>query len=177
MNDNCTPHGLYSDLAPQLRGFILKRVGDKALAEDLTQETFLKVVAYCNKGKDCSYPKAFLYQSASNLVADYFRRNEKIEIAPAEEIENEEPQNDLNAQVIACLLPLIERLPSPYKEAVKLADLDGLPQQQIANRMKISLSGAKSRVQRGRAKLKELLLSSCSITNDCYGNILSCDSQ
>ena len=62
--------------------------------------------------------------------------------------------------------PLVKRLPEQYSEAVALTDLGGLTQKDAATRMGLSLSGMKSRVQRGRSKLKTLLLDCCRVELD-----------
>ena len=67
---------------------------------------------------------------------------------------------------------MIAQLPDPYREAVELYELKGMPQQDIADKLGLSLSGAKSRVQRGREKLKSLLFSCCSFEQDRRGNII-----
>ena len=71
-----------------------------------------------------------------------------------------------------CLTPLIARLPEPYREAVRLVEIDGLPQRDLSERFAVSLSGAKSRVQRGRDKLKDLLLHCCQVELDKRGNVM-----
>jgi RNA polymerase sigma-70 factor, ECF subfamily len=72
----------------------------------------------------------------------------------------------------ACLTPLIARLPEPYREAIRLVEIDGLPQRDLSERFAVSLSGAKSRVQRGRDKLKDLLLHCCQVELDKRGNVM-----
>jgi RNA polymerase sigma-70 factor, ECF subfamily len=56
---------------------------------------------------------------------------------------------------------IIDRLPKPYRDALVLTAFEGLAQEELAKRLGISLSGAKSRVQRGREQLKEMLLDFC----------------
>jgi RNA polymerase sigma-70 factor (ECF subfamily) len=67
---------------------------------------------------------------------------------------------------------MIERLPEPYREAMKLADFAGTSQQEIADRAGISLSGAKSRVQRARHLLREMILDCCRVEHDIRGNVV-----
>ncbi len=69
-------------------------------------------------------------------------------------------------ELARCIRPLLQRLPEPYRNAVARTDLDGASQQQAAVEAGISLSGMKSRIQRGRAKLKEALLDCCSVELD-----------
>jgi RNA polymerase sigma-70 factor (ECF subfamily) len=56
---------------------------------------------------------------------------------------------------------IVDRLPEPYRQALTLTAFEGLTQEQLAKRLGISLSGAKSRVQRGREQLKRMLLDFC----------------
>lgn len=67
---------------------------------------------------------------------------------------------------------MVELLPKPYREAMRLADFEGLSQQEIADRMGISLSGAKSRVQRARQQLREMILDCCHVERDRRGNVV-----
>ena len=68
-------------------------------------------------------------------------------------------------------------LPEPYREALLLTEYEGLTQQQLAERVGISLSGAKSRVQRGREKLKQILLDCCHVELDRRGGIIDYQGQ
>lgn len=71
-----------------------------------------------------------------------------------------------------CLEPLVERLPEPYLDAVTLTELNGLNQKEAADELGVSLSGMKSRIQRGRGKLKDLLLDCCKIEVDRRGAVI-----
>ena len=75
-------------------------------------------------------------------------------------------------EVAACLIPFIRALPPAYGEALMLTDIGGLPQAEAARRLGLSVSGLKSRVQRGRAKLKQALLRCCAIETDRWGTVL-----
>ena len=67
---------------------------------------------------------------------------------------------------------MINSLPEKYKQALILTEFQNLTQKELAERMGLSVSGAKSRVQRARIKLKELLLGCCSLEFDHYGNVI-----
>ncbi len=75
-------------------------------------------------------------------------------------------------ELAQCLTPLIEQLPEHYRAALELSELQGLTQQETAGRLGISLSGAKSRVQRARAKLEELVHQCCRIELDHRGSVV-----
>jgi RNA polymerase sigma-70 factor (ECF subfamily) len=69
---------------------------------------------------------------------------------------------------------MIHSLPGPYREAILLTELEGLSQVELARRLNISVSGAKSRVQRGRQQLKEMLLDCCEFETDRRGRVYGC---
>jgi RNA polymerase sigma-70 factor (ECF subfamily) len=183
MPERCTIEGLYTSFRGELKGFIAARTRDQALAEDLVQETFVRLAGYCGSGGSCTHPKALLFKVAANLVIDHFRQNPRrdrpssVDPDMAQADPEDPPKADsdnLNREFLECFLPLIDQLPEPYRQAVRLADIEQVPQTEIAARLQVSVSGAKSRVQRGRAKLKELVSAICRIENDRYGNILDC---
>ena len=69
---------------------------------------------------------------------------------------------------------MIEGLPDAYREAIVLTEFEGLTQKELADRLGISLSGAKSRVQRARGQLKQMLLGCCQFEFDRRGGIIDC---
>lgn len=170
---NCEPKELYLHFSNKLEIFIRNRVQDEDLAKDILHDTFIKVIDCCKQDRQCEHPKAYVFQIANNLIYDYYR-NQKKEIPV---IDNDADAEPLNDEMIACLQPMLQQLPEKYKEAVRLADIEHLPQQQVADKLGISISGAKSRIQRGREKLKQLILSVCHVETDKYGNILRCDDK
>jgi RNA polymerase sigma-70 factor (ECF subfamily) len=81
-----------------------------------------------------------------------------------------EPNDDEEWRELGkCLLPMIERLPDGYREAIRLSEIDGLPLNEVARRLNLSLPGAKSRVQRGREKLRNIFLDCCHFEFDSRG--------
>ena len=78
----------------------------------------------------------------------------------------------LASRTLICVRPMIERLPEPYREALLLSEMEGMTQSAVAERLGISTSGAKSRVQRGREQLKAMILQCCHVDLDRRGNVL-----
>ncbi len=74
--------------------------------------------------------------------------------------------------ISTCLMPMIENLPNHYRQAVMLAEIQGRTQKEVAKEQGISLSGAKSRVQRGRAMIKDMMLGCCHFEFDRRGNVI-----
>jgi RNA polymerase sigma-70 factor (ECF subfamily) len=151
--------------------FVLSRVSDETAAEDIVQEVLLK--AYVRQGtlREPSRLRAWLYQITRNEVIDYYRSRKPPGPVPDELIQEGAWEENHGAQreLARCLVPLLEEVPEPYRQALTLADFEGTRQREIASRMGLSLSGAKSRVQRGRRMLRDVLLKCCRVELDRRG--------
>src|SRR5512136_1857039 len=164
----------------RLLAFIRSRVGDDADAEDILQQVFIRVHRNlcCQPDSEWDKPESWIYQIARNLIIDHYRRRrETLEIPdglPADpdvdELVRLEP--DPEAALALSLKEMIDDLPEPYRQALLLTEYQGLSQKQLAESQGISLSGAKSRVQRARDKLREMLLQCCHFEFDRRGRIL-----
>ena len=86
--------------------------------------------------------------------------------------EGDEPSGQAGRELAHCLRPMLSRLPDHYREAVTLIDLDGLSQQDAAAQAGLSLSGMKSRVQRGRRALEQVMHDCCCIETDAGGRVM-----
>jgi RNA polymerase sigma-70 factor (ECF subfamily) len=156
-----------------LRGFIRSRVGDEALADDILQDVFVKIHAGIGALEDGGRLKGWIYAITRNAVIDHYRARRKLERLPeglaAPELDaDERARRDIEG----CLVPLIRRLPDRYQRAVMLSEIEGLTQKRVAERLGLSLSGAKSRVQRGRAMVKEMLQACCRFAFDHRGTMV-----
>ncbi len=165
---------LWAEFGGPLRRFIAKRVRNNHDAEDLLQEVFLRAQAAVRDVRDPDRVRPWLYRVAANAVADHHRGRRLADLPLfTDELAEEVPGADnANAEVARCLGPIIDRLPEGYRRALVLADLEGRPQKEVAEELGLSLSGAKSRVQRARKKLKAALLSCCRFELDRLGNVL-----
>jgi RNA polymerase sigma-70 factor (ECF subfamily) len=171
---------VWQDFHGQLLGFIARRVPDRDSAEDILQEVMLSIHRHA---ADLEHPPAvaaWVHQIARNAIADYYRRAavrreqpSGIDLDAREQQLPEAASADLRSELAACLRPLLQQLPEPYREAIMLTELEGLTQASAAARLGLSTSGMKSRVQRGRAQLKELLVGCCEIELDSRGAITS----
>ena len=156
----------------QLKGFVQKRIIDKDEANDILQQLYLKVYKNCEQLQEVKNTKAWLYQITRNAVYDFFRENSRRQsIADLELTEGELPE-DTRHEVEALVEPLINLLPPEYAEALRLSELEEVSQKEIAERLGISYSGAKSRVQRGREKLKALFMECCHLEFSHDGQVI-----
>lgn len=160
-------------LSTKLKSFLLKRVSDEQIAEDLLQETFIRIHQKLDDINDMQRITPWVFQIARNLVIDHYRTKPRDPTMLIDDVEEKvEEEENLNDLVLGWLPQMIAQLPDSYREAVELYELKGIPQQEIADQLNISLSGAKSRIQRGRAKLKNLLFDCCSFERDIRGNVI-----
>lgn len=146
----------------RLRGYVAKRVRKSDAVDDILQEVFLKVNAGLHSVKSHDSITAWLYRIAANTIADHYRAQKTWEEL-SDEVAAPELVRDYTAELATCLQPFIAELPETYRIALVLSEIEGLPQRAVAAQLNISLSGAKSRVQRGREKLRRRLLDCCDI--------------
>ena len=182
----CDTHQIWAEFADRLRAFITRRVGSAADAEDILQEVFLRIHRHADSLQRQERLVSWLFQITRNAIADYYRapvRRELLAGAP-QDLEQSSKQTwilqegqgavsaDAARELATCLGPMVARLPSPYREAVTLIDLEGIPQKEAALRAGLSLSGMKSRVQRGRQALERLVHDCCQIELDATGRVM-----
>jgi RNA polymerase sigma-70 factor (ECF subfamily) len=166
---------VWNDVASKLRGYVRTRVRDHASAEDILQDVFLKAHTRIGQLQSPEKLEGWLFLIARNAVIDHYRKTKPTEKLPAEiAAEADEAEFENAEELRAASRRMIEQLPAPYGEALMLTEFKGLTQKQLAERLGISLSGAKSRVQRGRDKLKEALLECCRFEFDRRGRIIDC---
>jgi RNA polymerase sigma-70 factor (ECF subfamily) len=153
---------LWQEHKTRLRAYISRRVSDSHDVDDILQEVFLKAHVNLHTVKASGSISGWLYRIASNAIADHYRSQRSWKKLP-DELTAIEVERDHIAELAVCLRPLIADLPDAYRVALTLSEIDGRPQKEVADLLGISLSGAKSRVQRGREKLRQRLLECCDI--------------
>lgn len=168
---------IWSHLSSDLRRFIRRRVSDDHVADDLLQETFMRVHRNIGTLQDADRLAAWVYQIARNVVHDHHRKALKstVSLAEAGNVISEDPMSQPGFRSITWLDEMIRSLPDGYRQAVRLAEIEQKSRQEVADQLGLSLSAAKSRVQRGRAMLKEILLRCCSFELDVRGRVIGCD--
>lgn len=165
----------WTDTLDRLRAFVAARVDDGDLAADITQDVIVRSIA-SGALERVDNPAAWLYRSARNAVIDHYRVRKSHEpltdpdMWPDPDSSGEVP-NDATRELSRCLEPLLDQLSPSAREALVRVDVDGQTQQRAAQDAGISLSGMKSRVQRARRDLKQLLEQCCTVALDSTGGI------
>ncbi len=164
---------IWHEFSGKLARFIRSRVEDEATAEDILQDVFLKIARRASDLKEPAKLQGWIYLIARHAIIDHYRtRRPTVEVPeswPAED--GDDPEIE---QLKLAFRRMIDALPEPYREAIQLTELEGLTQKQLAARLGLSLTGAKSRVQRGRHLLRQNLLDCCRFEFDRRGRVIDC---
>jgi RNA polymerase sigma-70 factor (ECF subfamily) len=159
----------------ELVTFVNRRIRDKAEAEDIVQDVFVKVYTRMGQLKETDKLRSWMFQITRNSIADYYRGKRKEILA--EDLDWDNGNKPLNECVSSCLQHMITTLPDKYREAFELSEIHNLAQVDLAKQLNISYSGAKSRVQRARQMLRERMEERYSIKVDRYGNVTVCEDR
>ena len=163
---------VWEAFAHHLRSYIRRRIPDPVEAEDVLQEVFLRVHTHLPGLRQPDRLLPWLYSLARSAVVDHVRARRLVleldEDLPADDV----PVDDAGTQIARGLGHMVDELPAIYREAVRLSELEGLDHKVVARRLGLSLSGAKSRVQRGRQQLYRLLTDCCSFELDRRNHIV-----
>jgi RNA polymerase sigma-70 factor, ECF subfamily len=168
---------IWSDFHKELKAFILNKTRNSADTDDILQDVFIKIIHNIDKVNQAENLRHYLYGILRNAINDYFRKRKSIiDNTEIEEKITEEETQSLNTTIAECCIkPFINKLPDNYRDALLITEFQDISQKELAEKLNISYSGAKSRVQRGKEKLKNLLLQCCAYKTDIYGNILAAE--
>jgi RNA polymerase sigma-70 factor (ECF subfamily) len=169
---------LWRDLRARLVRFVRRRVADDATAEDIAHDALARAYASRDTLRMGDRLEPWLYQITRNAVVDHYRRRRPTEPLPPDLVATDAADHgDARHELAQCVAPLVHALPAHYRDAIVLAELEGRTQQETADALGMTLSGAKSRVQRGRRMLAEKLLACCRIECDARGGIVEYESR
>lgn len=172
--------GAWRELEAKLRPFVARRVRSEADVDDIVQDVFLRMQRGLAGLRDEERFGPWVYQVARSAIVDHQRvaaKHRVVDVGGREEqpLEVDDDDRAVEQELAGYLAPFVAMLPSPYREALTLVELEGLTQKQGAEMLGISLSGMKSRVQRGRVQLWKALEDCCHIALDARGRVVSCE--
>ncbi|WP_134683857.1 RNA polymerase sigma factor SigZ [Brevibacillus migulae] len=162
------------DLYSEVKRFVAKKVKCTTAVDDIVQIVFLKAYANLARLADPTKIKPWIFQIARNSIVDYYRtRMSKTVLLDDVEtsVSGDSAGADFSQEVLICMKEAIPGLPAAYRDALTLY-LGGLTHKQVSERLGISLSATKSRIQRGRERIRRKLTGCCHIEADLYGNIV-----
>jgi RNA polymerase sigma-70 factor (ECF subfamily) len=170
------PTEAWLELRDRLRRFIGSRVTDPHAADDIAQDVLLRLQEHVGDLPPEDKLPAWTIAVARNAVIDHYRaravRDHADIVGVDAPAETGDAVGDAVRVLSRCLSRMVDQLPEPYREAMRLADFEGLSLQELADRAGVSLSGAKSRVQRARQHMRDMLRNCCDIEQDRRGNVV-----
>lgn len=177
--EQCRCYTEAAQVAAAIRAFVARRARTPHDIDDITQDTLLRVYRSAPNLRDEQTLEGWMYRIARSAIIDHYRRSavRPPPIAPEQaELRGQTDQPDASRAdeaLAACLAPLLARIPDTYRSALELTDLGGLTQDQAAAQLRLSTSGMKSRVQRGRRMLRDEVIKCCRVELDARGALAS----
>ena len=171
-----------------LKGYIIKKVQNPVLAEDLTQEVMYRLAKADNENRDIRNVKAWLFQTTRHVIADHYRKESRSPLVDSSEPFVMETAKGLSGfqnlaglgdefvsiSDIDFILPMLKLLPEEYGKPLIMSDIENIPQKEIARHLGIGLSATKMRIKRAREKLHGLFVECCEIEYDSRGDFAGC---
>lgn len=157
-----TTHDIWNTYADDIKYFILSQVKEPAIADDLLQETFIKVHTKKDMLKNDEKLKSWLFSIARFTVMDYFRAQKPINKLPNMELVEADSTPEHTEH--DCLRGIIQSLPKKYRVPLFLSDVKGMKQSAIAEQLQLALPTVKSQIQRGRKLITQGFMDCCDFT-------------
>ncbi len=154
--------------------FILKKVKDRVIAEDLLHDVYLKAYVRSKQLRDADKINGWIYRIAQTTIADYYRNRER---SPLIESDDSPDSSNYNECVSDYLASLVQTLPTKYRQVLEWSERENLSQLQISERLQISYAGTRSRVQRARKMLRARFEAMFFVQTDSYGNVTVCENR
>ena len=153
-----------------LKYYILKKVKNEDVANDLSHEVLMKVYNSCCSAIKIKNVRSWMFQIAHNTTIDYFRKQQKFTNNIPEIYDNDETTGFQDAEEI--IKPLMQLLPEKYAIPLHLSDIEEFKQKEVAQKLNLSLTATKSRIQRARKLLKEKIIECSNLEKDERGNLI-----
>jgi len=161
----------------KLGAYIARRLPAQEV-DDVLQDVLLRIHRNVQYLSDDSRFGPWVYSVARNAVIDRLRRKA---IPTADGIDPDTlpgtEEQESERALLNCVTPFVARLPEAYRHALTLVELQGLSQADAARIAGVSLSGMKSRIQRGRRLMREMFEECCNLTIDARGKVLEADKR
>jgi len=167
------------ELAEPLRRYLERLVGNRATADELLQDTLLKIARALPDFEGRSSVKTWAFTIATRVATDHFRRPQSraqmVAIDETTPVGDAAPESKLVIdEMSSCVRAVIDSLPEDFRTAVVLHDLEGQTAARVAEIVGCSLATAKVRIHRGRQRLQQALNDECSFYRD-EDNVFRCD--
>lgn len=165
-----TTKQVWESYAKDLKSFIISKVKDNTIADDILQDTFIRIHNNLHKLRDLNKLKSWCFTIARNSILDYWKATNKTF-----EIANFESETEIKQNIHTekdCLRGILKNLPKKYRDPLFLSDIKGLKQQEVANQLNQTLSTTKSHIQRARKLIAKGFMDCCGFVLNDHGNLV-----
>ncbi|NOH78216.1 RNA polymerase sigma factor SigZ [Vibrio sp. RE86] len=177
---NLTLEEVWGQYQKALKSFLHSKVSNPDDVDDLQQEILLKTHQNLSSVKDADSVKSWLFQLANRTIIDFYRkraRQQRDSELQAEDLWFEQEEATLEQEMAECIKPFVDALPSDQSSLIDAVDLQGESQKRLAEKVGVSYSTLKSRVQKGRLELRKLFEDCCTLQLDKHGNVMECEAK
>ncbi len=161
----------WKEYSKKLLSFIRTKISSHEDSEDILADVFLKLAKQTELSRIPQKLPNWLYLVTKNTIIDYYRTKRTLETLP-EQLIHTQPNPQAISTLSACIMPIIKELPDIYKLPIIRSEIDGETHRQVAAELKLSLPAVKSRILRGRKKLKDLMAKRCTLYYDEFGQLI-----
>lgn len=158
-----------------LRAFLRSRITNPHDAEDVFQDVLLKSYQALPELRSSASIKPWLFQIAQRAIVDYYRSSAQRHTIEVDELWYQQDEPQLQAELMHCLAPFIQRLPEEFVDMMNQVELQGKSQKLFAQEQGVTYSTLKSRVQKGRRLLREQFDLCCHFALDSRGSLMECE--
>jgi len=168
--------GIYKQFHSELLSYIKRKVRSREDAEDILQNVFVKMSSGIDKLDEDVKIKNWIFTVTRNTIIDYYRviANKK-KLAVNEELDDQIAEVEVMDQTKGldqCMGSMIELLPDEYRDIIVESEIKGVKQKDLADKYGMAYPSMRSKVQRGRERLKQLFHNCCHIETDKLGNVM-----
>ncbi len=165
-----TTQEVWNKYSNDLSSFILSKVKDKVVADDILQDSFIKIHTKLHSLRDLNKLKPWIFSITRHSIIDHFKASHQSE--NISEIESEsEPSHDEHTEK-DCLRGILSGLPKKYRDPIFLSDIKGMKQSEIANQLKLPLPTVKSQIQRARKMIAQGFKDCCGFVENEQGHLV-----
>lgn len=158
-----TTNEVWNEFSASVLDYFQSKVKDRHVAEDLRQDVFIKIHKHMDEVRQREKLSHWISVVMRNTLVDYWKTktDKPLEKLPSLKADAEQTHEEHLAE--RCVRNMIRQIPEKYAAPLALSDLEGVKQKEVAEQLNLSLSGAKSRIQRGREMLKDAIQSCCKV--------------
>ncbi|MEX2601079.1 MAG: sigma-70 family RNA polymerase sigma factor [Balneolaceae bacterium] len=159
-----------------LINFIQSKVQSHEDAQDIYQEVIIKLISKSDQLKESQSLKSWLFTIANNQIIDFYRtRKSSVDIdnLPLNSFTDQEVSSAYK-ELAGCLSGFINRLPEEYQQIITLSEIQGYSQKEVAEMLGMNYITLRSKVQRGRNRIKKMIYEVCAVVQDSAGGFADC---